>query len=66
MGLEPKEIAVVGDQIFTDVWGGNRCGMVSVLVPQTGPDNTFFLKVKRPLEKIVLKSYRKYINKRDK
>src|SRR5205809_271934 len=23
----PAETAMIGDQIFTDVWGGNRCGL---------------------------------------
>ena len=26
MGLEKNQVAVVGDQIFTDVWGENRLG----------------------------------------
>ena len=30
--LEPEQIAVVGDQIFTDVIGGNRCDMYTILV----------------------------------
>lgn len=32
IGLEPSQAAVIGDQIFTDVLGGNRLGMVTVLV----------------------------------
>ena len=32
MGLENRQIAVVGDQIFTDVYGGNRAGMFTILV----------------------------------
>ena len=29
---KPENIAVVGDQIFTDVIGGNRCKMFTILV----------------------------------
>ena len=29
---EPENIGVVGDQIFTDVVGGNRCKMFTILV----------------------------------
>ena len=32
MGLKSEEVAVVGDQIFTDVLGANRCKMFSILV----------------------------------
>lgn len=28
----PREVAVVGDQIFTDVWGGKRSGLFTILV----------------------------------
>ena len=30
--MKPENIAVVGDQIFTDVLGGNRCNMFTILV----------------------------------
>ncbi len=32
LGLSSQEVAVIGDQIFTDVWGGNRMGMFTILV----------------------------------
>ena len=25
LNMKPENIGVVGDQIFTDIWGGNRC-----------------------------------------
>lgn len=31
-GCKPEEALMVGDQIFTDVWGGNRAGIATVLV----------------------------------
>ena len=37
MSLTPREIAVVGDRIFTDVVGGNRLGMVTVFVDPVEP-----------------------------
>ncbi|MCX7615335.1 MAG: YqeG family HAD IIIA-type phosphatase [Clostridiales bacterium] len=30
--IEPAEVAMVGDQIYTDIFGANRLGMVSILV----------------------------------
>ena len=53
--LEPHEIAVIGDQIFTDVWGANRMGMVSVLVNPVCDREGKFVKFKRLLEKLVFK-----------
>ena len=32
MGVTPQETAVVGDQVFTDVLGGNRAGVTTILV----------------------------------
>lgn len=53
--LEPEEIAVIGDQIFTDVWGANRMGMISVLVNPVCDKEGKFVKFKRLLEKLVFK-----------
>lgn len=54
-GLRPEEMAVIGDQIFTDVWGGNRFGAVTILVAPLGPEIVPFIKFKRVLEKFVLR-----------
>lgn len=32
MGVEPHETVVVGDQLFTDILGGNRAGAYTILV----------------------------------
>jgi len=53
--LEPEEVAVIGDQIFTDVWGANRMGMISVLVNPVCDREGKFVKFKRLLEKLVFK-----------
>lgn len=31
-GVEPAQTAIVGDQIFTDIWGGNRAGVLTLMV----------------------------------
>ncbi len=53
LDLKPEEIAVVGDQIFTDIWGANRMNMVSVLVNPICNEEEIFVKFKRILEKLV-------------
>jgi uncharacterized protein len=32
MQLEPKQVAMVGDRVFTDVLAGNRLGMFTILI----------------------------------
>lgn len=63
MALEPKEIAVVGDQIFTDVYGGNKAEMKTILVKPIDKREVLFVRLKRYPEKLVLSKYkRKYGN----
>ncbi len=46
------EGAVVGDQIFTDVWAGKNAGMTVFLVEPLGRDLGRFLRFKRRLERL--------------
>jgi hypothetical protein len=41
MGATPQETAIVGDQIFTDVWGGNNAGVLTLLVKPIQFGNIF-------------------------
>jgi HAD superfamily phosphatase (TIGR01668 family) len=59
MGLGSGSIAVVGDQLFTDVKGGNKAGMKTILVKPLHKKEFFFVKMKRVPEKIVLYFYNK-------
>ena len=54
--LESKNIAVVGDQILTDVWGANRCNMFSILVKPINEKDFWITKIKRPIESKILKN----------
>lgn len=57
MNLKNNEVAVVGDQVFTDVFGGNRLNMYTILVEQISIKDIWITKIKRPFEKYVLKKY---------
>ena len=46
----PENIAVVGDQIFTDILGGNRCKMFTILVEPINPKDYWYTAWKRPIE----------------
>ena len=55
LGTTEKETAVVGDQLFTDVLGGNRLGLYTVLVMPLSKREFFGTKAIRSLERIVLR-----------
>lgn len=65
MGEEARVSVLIGDQLFTDILGGNRMGMLSVLVTAVGEDETSFVSFKRKFEKRILEKnkskLRKYI-----
>lgn len=55
LGTSPQETALVGDQVFTDIFGGNMAGMYTILVvPMEGKEFWATRLISRHLEKIVL------------
>lgn len=55
MGVGRRETAVVGDQIFTDVVGGNRLGLFTILInPLPGKEFIGTTLFSRQLEKLLL------------
>lgn len=56
-GLPSEQIAVVGDQVFTDVIGGNLQGMRTILVTPVSSEENSFVRWKRKLEKPILSKY---------
>lgn len=59
LDVQSNEIAVVGDQIMTDVIGANRSKMFSILVKPIEEKDYLLTKIKRPLENIIIKRYLK-------
>ncbi len=57
--FDKENILMIGDQLFTDVWGGNRVGVKTLLVCPIAEKEIFVTKVKRPLERWILKKYYK-------
>ena len=60
---KPEHIAVVGDQIFTDVIGGNRCNMFTILVEPIAEKDIWITRIKRPIENAIKNRYKKTIQK---
>ena len=57
LDLNTENIAVVGDQIFTDVIGANRSKMLSILVEPISRKDIWVTKLKRPIEEYVINRY---------
>lgn len=54
LDLSADKVAVVGDQLFTDVLGGNRLSMLTIWVPPLSTKEFFTTKMMRILEKAVV------------
>lgn len=52
--LDPPQLAMVGDQIFTDVFGGNRAGLLTILTEKIAEEEFWGTKnISRRLERVV-------------
>lgn len=54
LNSKPENTAVIGDQVFTDVLGGNRMGMFTILVEPISTKEFIGTKLMRILERLVL------------
>lgn len=54
MGTAENETAVIGDQIFTDVFGGNRLKLYTILVVPVGEKEFFTTRFVRKIEKRII------------
>lgn len=66
MGTAPDTTLFVGDQLFTDVWGAKRAGILTYLVKPIHPKEEIQIVLKRRLERIVLFFYKRSLKKQKK
>ena len=59
MGIKAEETAVIGDQLFTDIYGGNKLNMFTILVKPIATKEFIFVRMKRLAEKFVLARHAK-------
>ncbi|NBI29511.1 YqeG family HAD IIIA-type phosphatase [Chengkuizengella sp. YPA3-1-1] len=60
MSLKASETVVIGDQLLTDVYGGNRFGLNTILVkPVSIGEDSFFTRINRRIERIILSKLKK-------
>ena len=58
LDLPAENIAMVGDQLFTDVLGANILNMVSIYVEPIDLKEYWYTSWKRPIEELILKKVR--------
>ena len=57
--VKPEEVASVGDQLITDVFGANRMGLVSILVNPISTNDFKKTKINRFFERLIIKHFSK-------
>jgi len=55
LGTQPEQTAIVGDQIFTDIFGAKRMGLYAILVKPISSRELFWTRMMRLLERRLLK-----------
>lgn len=59
MGVNPARVAMVGDQIFTDIFGAKRAGMFTILVAPITPRDFATTKILRLAERFYLRRWQR-------
>lgn len=57
MGTAKDNTAIIGDQIFTDIWSGKNAKIVTILVKPMSDRDEFTVRIKRGLERKVVERY---------
>jgi HAD superfamily phosphatase (TIGR01668 family) len=57
LGVTPAQTAVVGDQLFTDILGGNRSGAYTILVQPLHPRELLWTRMMRRFERPLLRRW---------
>ncbi|MBE0447752.1 MAG: YqeG family HAD IIIA-type phosphatase [Actinobacteria bacterium] len=57
LGTGYNETAVIGDQVFTDVFGGNLAGLHTILVMPMSNHEAFHTKILRRFERRIIKRW---------
>ncbi|MCQ2495329.1 MAG: YqeG family HAD IIIA-type phosphatase [Lachnospiraceae bacterium] len=63
MKISIKSVLCIGDQLFTDIYGGNLAGIYTILVNPINKKEEIQIRLKRFLEKPVLMAYKKKLKK---
>ena len=64
MGGSASQTAIVGDQLLTDIWCGNRAGIMTIHVKPVADRDEWTVRLKRPIERLIFKRYKKFARKK--
>ena len=56
--IQKNETVFIGDQIFVDIYGANKCGIANILVKYLTAEVETKIGIRRNLEKIILALYK--------
>ena len=59
MGIKPEEAAIIGDQVFTDIFCGRRLKIYSILTKPISGKDQLVTWIKRGVERLFIKVYLK-------
>ncbi|RLQ98147.1 YqeG family HAD IIIA-type phosphatase [Falsibacillus albus] len=59
MKIKKDETVVIGDQLLTDVLGGNRAGFYTILVVPVAKSDGFFTKFNRQVERRIMNWFKR-------
>ena len=54
MGIKKEEAVVIGDQLLTDILGGNRKGLYTILVVPVATSDALITKFNRKIERLIM------------
>jgi HAD superfamily phosphatase (TIGR01668 family) len=66
MGYRKEEVLMIGDQLFTDVLAAKRWGALAVTVSPIKKDESLFFRLKRLMEKPLVRAYYRRKKKEEK
>ena len=59
MGIKREEAVFIGDQLLTDVLGGNRAGIYTILVVPVTQSDGFFTRFNRAVERRIMATFKR-------
>lgn len=59
MNLKKEETVIIGDQLLTDILGGNRMGLHTILVVPVASSDGFFTQFNRKIERRIMANFKR-------
>ena len=57
--FDMSEVACIGDQIMTDVWGANKMGFTSIFLDKLNKEDFKWTKLNRVVEELILRHFQR-------